>query len=107
MKWEDLLKNWILWVRDQKFFLGHVKLVMTIRPASEEVARWKVLEREREKSCVQSGHNRLPGCLSGKESSCQAGDLGSIPGLGRSPGEGNGSRLQCSCLRSPMEEEPG
>ena len=31
-----------------------------------------------------------------------AGDLGSIPGLGRSPGEGNGNPLQCSCLESPM-----
>ena len=88
-----------------KFFLKHVKLVMTVRPSSEEVGRWKVLGRE--KSRVQSGHNRLPRCLSGKESSSQAGDLGSIPGLGQSPGEGNGNRLQCSCLRSPMEEEPG
>ena len=31
-------------------------------------------------------------------SACNAGDLGSIPGLGRSPGEGNGNPLQCSCL---------
>ena len=88
-----------------KFFLKHVKLVMTVRPSSEEVGRWKVLGRE--KSRVQSGHNRLPRCLSGKEYSYQAGDLGLIPGLGQSPGEGNGNRLQCSCLRSPMEEEPG
>ena len=34
-------------------------------------------------------------------------DAGSIPGLGRSPGEGNGNPLQCSCLGNPMEEEPG
>ena len=32
-----------------------------------------------------------------KESTCNAGDPGSIPGLGRSPGEGNGNPLQCSC----------
>ena len=32
-----------------------------------------------------------------------AGDLGSIPGLGRSPGEGNGTPLQYSCLESPMD----
>ena len=31
------------------------------------------------------------------------GDLGSIPGLGRSPGEGNGNLLQCSCLENPMD----
>ena len=32
---------------------------------------------------------------------------GSIPGLGRSPGEGNGNPLQYSCLENPMKEEPG
>ena len=32
-----------------------------------------------------------------------AGDLGSIPGSGRSPGEGNGKPLQCSCLGNPMD----
>ena len=36
--------------------------------------------------------------LDGKESACSAGDPGSIPGLGRSPGEGNGNPLQYSCL---------
>ena len=34
-------------------------------------------------------------------------DTGSIPGLGRSPGEGNDNPLQYSCLENPMEEEPG
>ena len=37
-----------------------------------------------------------------KESACNAGDLGLIPGLGRSPGEGNGNPLQYSCLENPM-----
>ena len=36
-----------------------------------------------------------------KESACNAGDLGSIPGLGRSPGEGHGNPLQYSCLENP------
>ena len=36
-----------------------------------------------------------------KESACSAGDLGSIPGSGRSPGEGNGNPLQYSCLGNP------
>ena len=40
--------------------------------------------------------------LSGKEPACQAGDVGSIPGLGGSPGEENGNPLQCSCLGNPM-----
>ena len=39
----------------------------------------------------------------GKESACNAGDLGLIPGLGRSPGEGNGNPLQYSCLENLME----
>ena len=34
---------------------------------------------------------------------CVLGDLGLIPGLGRSPGEGNGNPLQCSCLENPMD----
>ena len=38
-----------------------------------------------------------------KESACSAGDTGSIPGLGRSPGEGNGNVLQFSCLENAME----
>ena len=43
----------------------------------------------------------------GKESAYNAGDLGSIPGSGRSPGEGNGNPLQCSRLENPMDKEPG
>ena len=39
----------------------------------------------------------------GRESACSAGDLGSIPGLGRSPGEGNGSPLQYPCLENLMD----
>jgi len=43
----------------------------------------------------------FPGGSDYKESTCSAGDLGSIPGLGRSPGEGHGNPLQYSCLESP------
>ena len=42
-------------------------------------------------------------CSDGKSSACKAGDLGSIPGSGRSPGEGNGNPLQHSCLENPMD----
>ena len=45
----------------------------------------------------------LPRWLSGKESACNAGDARSIPGLGRSPGEGNGNPLQYSCLEHSMD----
>ena len=46
----------------------------------------------------------FPCSLVGKESACKAGDLGLIPGSGRSPGEGNGSPLQYSCLENPMDK---
>ena len=44
----------------------------------------------------------FPGGSIGKESACNMGDLDSIPGLGRFPGEGNGNPLQYSCLKNPM-----
>ena len=46
----------------------------------------------------------IPGILVGKESACCAGDPGSIPGSGRSPGEGNGNPLQYSCLENPLDK---
>ena len=45
----------------------------------------------------------LPGGSEVKASAWNAGDPGSIPGLGRFPGEGNGNPLQCSFLENPME----
>ena len=46
----------------------------------------------------------IPHASIGKESACNAGDPASIPGLGRSSGEGNGNPLQYSCLENPMDE---
>ena len=45
----------------------------------------------------------FPGDSDGKESACHVGDPGSIPGSGRSPGEGNGNSLQHSCLENSMD----
>ena len=45
----------------------------------------------------------FPGGSDGKESACNAGDPGSTPGLGRSPGEGKGYPFQYSCLRNPID----
>ena len=47
----------------------------------------------------------FPGGSDGKESACNVGDPGLIPGSGRCPGEGNGSSLPYSCLRNPMDRE--
>ena len=56
------------------------------------------------------GHNLVteqgfPGGSGGKESACSVGDLGSIPGLGRSPGEGNSYPLQYTGLENSMDRE--
>ena len=59
---------------------------------------------------MTSGRGQLysfPDGSDGKESACNAGDLGSIPGLGRSPGEGNGNPLSILAWRIPPTEEPG
>ena len=45
----------------------------------------------------------FPGGSEGKASACNAGNPGLIPGSGRSPGEGNSSPLQYSCLENPMD----
>ena len=52
-------------------------------------------------------HGTFPGGSDSKASVYNVKDLGSIPGLGRFPGEGNGNRLQYSCLENPMAEELG
>ena len=57
----------------------------------KNVKQWELLYSLREKT------TRV------KASACNAGDLGSIPGSGRSPGEGNGNPLQYSCLENPMD----
>ena len=52
---------------------------------------------------LQTYKNSFPGGSEVKASASNAGDLGSIPGSGRSPGEGNGNPLQYSCLENPMD----
>ena len=47
--------------------------------------------------------HHFPGGSDGKEPVCSVGDLGSIPGFGRSPGGGHGNPLQYSCLENPTD----
>ena len=49
------------------------------------------------------GTNPIPGGSNGKELTCDAGNLGLISGLGKSPGEGNGNPLQYSCLENSID----
>ena len=58
---------------------------------------------EKTKYSTPANTGGFPGGSDGKESSCNAGDLSSIPGLGRSPREGNGYSLQYSCLENLMD----
>ena len=57
-----------------------------------------------QKKCLRKNEANVgfPGDSDGKESACKAGDMGLIPGLGRSPRGGNGNQLQYSCLGNPM-----
>ena len=58
--------------------------------------------------CVYTMKRGFLGGSDSKESACNGGDLGSIPGLGRSPGEVHGNSLQYSCLENfPGQEETG
>ena len=52
-------------------------------------------------------HQGFPGGSEGRASACSVGDLGSIPGSGRSPGEGNGTHSSILAWRIPWVEEPG
>ena len=52
---------------------------------------------------ISESSESFPGGSISKEPTCNAGDLGLIPGLGRFPGEGNGNLLQYSCLRNPRD----
>ena len=52
---------------------------------------------------LSNGNQGFPGYSYGKESDCNAGDPGSIPGLVRSPGEGNGNPLQYFCLETSID----
>ena len=62
-------------------------------------------ESSRKKDCYTLRYKGMgfPGGSDGKASACNAEDLGSIPGSGRSPEEGNGNPLQHSCLENAMD----
>ena len=52
-------------------------------------------------------HMAFPRCSAGKDSACNAGDVGSIPRLGSCPVEGNGNPFQYSCFGNPMDRGVG
>ena len=60
-------------------------------------------EKVHEKMQNTVNYRGFPGGSAGKASACNAGDMGFIPGSGRSPEEGNGNPLQYSCLENSMD----
>ena len=80
--------------------------------ATERKEVWRGQEKRKNTGLLKCGVDDLrtfipgygpPQWLKGKESACNAGDVGLILGLGRSPGGGHGNALQCSCLENPMD----
>ena len=72
----------------------------------KKVTKYTILCKMKFTKWFKAGYASLmdfPGGADGKASAYNAGDPGSIPGLGRSPGEGNGNPLQYSCLENPMD----
>ena len=59
--------------------------------------------QRKENKLIHCTHMGVPGGSAGKESTCNAGNLGLIPGLGRSPREGHGNLLHYSCLENSMD----
>ena len=67
-------------------------------------SNWTPLKQFSIRSCLEYGFfPDFPGGSDVKESACNGGDPSSIPGSGRSPGEGNGNPFQYSCLENPMD----
>ena len=76
------------------------------RRSSEQSSKQYMSNNTGNKGDTTLSQEGFPGGSDGKESTCPAGDAGdpgSIPGSGRSPGEGNGNSLQYSCLGNPMD----
>ena len=82
-----------------------VKNSSAMRETPVQFLGWEdPLERDRLPIPVFLG---LPGGSDSKEPTCNVGDLGLNPGLGRSPGEGKGNPIRYSCLKTPRTEKPG
>ena len=91
---------------------GHSKFNPSTPNQPSEVIRRRHLSTRKKKSTSDTEqkeilHVAFPGGSDGKESACNPGDPGPIPGWERPPGEGNGNPLQYSCLENPMDRGAG
>ena len=85
--------------RDYYTIIAPHSLLLPLELSSENVTLLKNILN----ICRRSFEGGFPCSSVGKESACSAGDPGSIPGLRRSPGEGNGDPLQYPCLENFMD----
>ena len=109
----QLAKNppamWEIWVRS----LGWEDPLEKGKATHFSILAWRIHRlifmdytvHEVTKSCTQLSDFHLLTQGDGEEPACNVGDLGSISGSGRYPGEGNGYPLQYSCLENPMDRE--
>ena len=108
--------NTVSWSRETTWrwgYNGNIALESYLAPSREsEGLPWEL--RGKESACTAGDPSLIPGSpvflsfpggSDGKESVHNKGDLGSIPGLGRSPKGGHGHPLQYSCLQNPMDRE--
>ena len=82
---------------------GVPRLNITFGSASEGVSWWDALLNQRPQKIILFNMDGFAGASAGEESACNAGDLSSIPGLGKSPGEGRDCLLQYSGLENSMD----
>ena len=98
--WSILPAACLQWYNFWFFYITHVVLTVTFNLWSFESCIPEV------QICCQVAVNvGFPGGSVVKNPHVNAGDPGSVPGLGRSPGEGNGNPLQYYCLKNPMDRE--
>ena len=71
--------------------------------ASQSYTQWHLSAPVTDRDTKAQSRRGLPQGLSGEEATCRTGDVGLIPGSGRSPGGGPGNPLQYSCLENPMD----
>ena len=92
-----------LWLCDMRIFLGQG---LNPRPLHWQADSYSLDHQDSPLRCLNYPIHCIMGFSHGSDSKasvCNVGDPGSIPGSGRSPGEGNGNPLQCSCLENPMD----
>ena len=96
LNWKRIFAQWNI---EHRIFTNSLQYLLNLCTHENPQSKHRIFLIERCPWYVQD----FPGISASKESTCNAGDLGSIPGLGRSPGEGNSYPLQYSGLENFMD----